>query len=120
MFWGVSWLTSCAAMVTSGSVLDESPSQCVAAAVPRKGSRVPAAWHLSLPYRTSEPHHIADHLGDRLVVLRRHLIIDLDRRVQRAGERRVLDHRDIVGGRDLADLECDIVDALGQTDRRAH
>src|SRR4051812_43778074 len=42
-----------------------------------RGRRVPAAWHLSLPYRTSEPHHIADHLGDRLVVLRRHLVIDL-------------------------------------------
>src|SRR6202012_3024689 len=42
-------------------------------------------------------HDEADHLGHRLVVLARDGLIDLDRSVQSARQRGVLDHRHIVG-----------------------
>ena len=43
-----------------------------------------------------ELHDVADHLGDRLVVLDRNFVVDLDSGVQRPRQRRVLDHRHIV------------------------
>jgi hypothetical protein len=42
------------------------------------------------------------------------LLIDFDGSVQSACERRVLDHRNPVLGRDLADLQRDVVDASGR------
>src|SRR5436190_6064257 len=92
-----SWLTSCAAMMLPASnsapfAPRESPAQCVVARGARKGSGLPVPADFSMPHRATEPHHIADHLGHRAVVLGRHFLVDLDGRVQRAGERRVLDH----------------------------
>src|SRR5204863_10160638 len=120
-----SWLTSCAAMMPSASysapiARRESPAQCVVAHAARKG---PGSWippDFSMPHRPAQPHHVTDHLGHRAVVLGWQFLIDLDGRVQRAGERRVLDHRDAVLGRDLADLQREGVDALGETHRRVH
>jgi hypothetical protein len=66
---------------------------------------------------TAQAHHVADDLGDRLVVLGRDLLVDLDRRVQGARDRRVLDDRDIARRGDLADLADDGVDALGDNAR---
>src|SRR3954469_11635860 len=120
-----SWLTSCAAMMLLASYSApnaprESPAQCVGACGARKGSesRVPADF--SMPHRAAQPHHVADHLGDRAVVLGWHLLVDLYGCVQRAGERRVFDHRNVVLGRNLADFQRDGVDAFGEADRRVH
>src|SRR6185295_9984439 len=118
-----SWLTSCAAMMLFGSYCApfsprESPAKCVAMRAPRKGSRVPP--DVSMPHRAAEPHHIADHFRYRAIVLGRHLLIDFDRRMQRTRQRRVLDHRNVVLGRDLADFQRDRVDAFGEAHRRVH
>ena len=74
----------------------------------------------TLARRPAQLHDIADDLGHRLVVLGRDFLVDLDRGVQRARERRVLHHRDRMLGRDLADLQRQRVDALGEADRRVH
>ena len=66
-----------------------------------------------MPDRTAQLHDIADHLGHRLVVLGRDFLIDLDGGVQRAGERRVLHHRDRMLGCDLADFQGKRVGAMG-------
>jgi hypothetical protein len=42
-------------------------------------------------------------------VLGRDFLVDLDGGVQRPGERRVLDDRDVVGARDLAAVTTDFV-----------
>src|SRR5256885_2288335 len=74
-------LTSCAAMMLLASYSApfaprESPAQCVASRTARKRKvRVPSDF--SMPHRASEPHHIADHLGYRPVVLGRDFLIDL-------------------------------------------
>src|SRR6185503_5266919 len=107
-----SWLTSCAAMMSLASysapvARRESPAQCVAAREPRKGSGMLVPSDFSRPHCAPEPHHVADHLGHRPVVLGRHFLIDFDGRVQGARQRRVLDHRNIVLGRDLADFQRD-------------
>src|SRR2546421_8263492 len=103
-----SWLTSCAAMMLPAPDCapfppHESSAQCVLTRAPRKGPWLRVPSDFSMSHRAAEPHHIADHLGHRPVVLRRHLPVDLDGRVQRARQRGVLDHRNVVLGRDLAD-----------------
>src|SRR3954453_17674779 len=120
-----SWLTSCAAMMLLASYSApiaprESPAQCVVACAARKGSksRVPADF--SMPPRAAQPHHIADHLGHRAVVLGWHLLVHLDGRMQCTRERRVLDYRDVMLGRNLANLQCDAVDTFGEAERRVH
>src|SRR5579875_1483453 len=55
-------------------------------------------------HRPAQPHHVADHLGHGLVVFRRDRLVDFHRRVQRPGERRILDERDGMFLRHLADL----------------
>jgi hypothetical protein len=47
-------------------------------------------------------------------------LVHLDRAVQGAGERRVLDHGNVVLARHVADLAGDQVDALGDADLRIH
>src|SRR2546423_15017649 len=101
-------LTSCAAMMLFAPYCApfaprESRAQCVAAHAPRKG-KVPIPSDFSMPDLAPELHHIADHLGHRPVMLRRDFLIYFDGRVQRARQRRILDHRDIVLGGDLADF----------------
>src|SRR5436305_6682332 len=114
-----SWLTSCAAMMLLASYSApiaprESPAQCVVARGARKGSSPRVPPDFSMPHRAAQPHHIADHLGHRAVVLRWHLLVHLDGRMERAGERRVPDDRNVVRGRNLGNFECDRVDALGE------
>src|SRR5215469_3255528 len=60
-------------------------------------------WLMSPRHGAVEPHHIADDLGDRLVVLGLDLLVDLDGGVERAGQRRILDDRNVVLAGDLAD-----------------
>ena len=55
-----------------------------------------------------------------MVVLGRDFLVDVDGGVERAGQRHVLDDGDVVLARDLPDLEGEIVDALGDADRRLH
>src|SRR5438876_8202218 len=95
-----SWLTSCAAMMPPATDCApfpprESPAQCVVTRAPRKGPWLRVPFDFSMPHRAAEPHHIADHLGHRAVMLGRDLLIDLDGRMQRARERRILDHRNV-------------------------
>src|SRR5450759_5589386 len=61
-------------------------------------------WPLS-GNRPAQPHDIADHFGHRLVVLDRDRLVDLDGGMQRAGERRVLDHGNRMFGGDGHGLE---------------
>src|SRR5262245_54424390 len=68
----------------------------------------------------AQPHDVADHLGHRLVVVGRDLSVDLDGGMQRARQRRILDHRHAVLPGDLADAQRDVVDALGDAYRRVH
>ena len=49
------------------------------------------AWNFAL-----QAEDVTDHLGHGLEMLGRHRLIDLDGGVQRAGKRRVFDHRHIV------------------------
>src|SRR5687768_11778447 len=89
-----SGLTSCAAMMPLASYSSpvarcESPAQCVVTREPRKGLGMPVPSDFSMPHRAAEPHHVADHLGHRPVVLGRDFLIHLDGRVQRARQRRV-------------------------------
>src|SRR5262245_35254053 len=115
-----SLLTSCAAM-PSGSAPRESLAECGVRCESRKGSSARDCKDFSLPPRGAlEPHHVADHLGHRLVMLGRHLFVDLDSRRQRARKRRVLDDRDVLLGPDLADLERDVVEALGDANWCVH
>src|SRR5205807_1457628 len=79
-------LTSCAAMMppapySAPFASRESPVQCVFAHAARKGSTTRVPSDLSMPHRAAEPHHIADHLGHRPVMLGRDFLVDLDRRV---------------------------------------
>src|SRR5215467_1738037 len=53
---------------------------------------------------TIELHHVTDHFRDRLIVLRRDLLINLYGCMERTGERRVFHNRNIVLGRHLANL----------------
>src|SRR5262245_33627884 len=64
--------------------------------------------------RTVEPHHVADDLRHGLIVLGRDFLVELDGSMQGARQRRVLDDRNVVGGRHFADLARDQVGALGQ------
>src|ERR1700676_132254 len=66
--------------------------------------------------RTIEPHHVADDLSHGLVVLGLDFLVDLDRGMDGARERRILDDRNAVLARHLADLPRDEVDTLGDTD----
>src|SRR5579863_4024192 len=47
----------------------------------------------------TQPHDVTDDLGDRAVMLGRDFLVDLDGAVQGAGERRVLDHGNVVAAR---------------------
>src|SRR5262249_10800704 len=115
-------LTSAAAMVLPASSCGpcESPRQCVEGLAARKGANSSGAWDFSIPQATLEPHHIADDFGHRLVVLGRHIFVHIHRRIKGAGERGILDDRDVVLLGDLADLERDVVLSLGDADRRIH
>ena len=55
-----------------------------------------------------------------MVVLDRYLRVDLDRRIERPRQWHVLDNRNLVRPGGLPDLEGDVVDALGDADRRRH
>jgi len=50
----------------------------------------------------------------------RNFLVDLYSSVQRMREWRILDHRNVVLLRDLADLAGDQIDAFGDADRRVH
>src|SRR4051812_579714 len=65
-----------------------------------------------------EAHDVTDHLGDRLIVLVRDFLVDLDGGVEATRQRHVLDDRDVVLAGDLADLQRNRIDALGDADRR--
>src|SRR5262249_44639801 len=60
-----------------------------------------------------------ENAGNGAVELRRNPLIDLDRVIEGAGKRPVLDDGDTVLLRDLADAEGDQIDALGKDERRA-
>src|SRR5262249_34971641 len=66
--------------------------------------RILSQW-VSGRTRASLSHDEADDLGHRLVVGGRDHVVDLDGGVERAGQRRVLDHRHLRLLGDLADLE---------------
>ena len=68
---------------------------------------------------TAQRHDEREHAGDRGVQLRRDLLAELARGVQGAGQRDVLDHRDALLGRLLADLGGDGAGALGDDPGRA-
>src|SRR5262249_14308237 len=72
------------------------------------------------PEGALEPHHVADHLGHRLVMLGWNLFVDFDGGVQRARQRWILHHRNVVLAGALADLARDRIGALGDADRRVH
>ncbi len=65
-------------------------------------------------------HDVADDFGDRLVMLGRDFLVDLDGGVQRAGERRIFHDRDGMLAGHLADFHGHGVDALGKADRSLH
>ena len=58
--------------------------------------------------------------GHRGVQIHRNGLAGLDRAVQRAGERRILDDRNVILFSNLADGERQMVDAFGDADRRCH
>src|SRR6185312_476530 len=80
-----------------------------------RGSRHPPSRKAAL-----QTHDVADDLGDRMVVLDRNLLVDLDGGIERARQRHVLYDRDVVLAGDLPDLEGDVIDTLGDADRRRH
>src|ERR1700761_5702542 len=61
---------------------------------------------------------VGEQLGDRAEEVGRDFVVDLHRGEERAGQRRVLDHRHVVLFGDPADLQRDQVLALGDDDRR--
>src|SRR4051812_23019384 len=105
------------------------PARDIVAAISRLKCFWRGFWARFRTARTSElppgqpspqTHDVADDLGDRLVMFHRDLLIDLDSGVQRPCKRDVLDDRDLVRTGDFPDLEGEIVDALGDADRRRH
>src|SRR5690606_2063375 len=60
-------------------------------------------------FRFVEPHDVADDLGHRLEMFVRNFFVEVAGLVQRAGERRVLDNRDLVLRRNLTDFGGDII-----------
>jgi len=62
-----------------------------------------------------EPHDIANDFGDRMVVLDRDLLVNLNGCIQRARQLHILDNRNVVCPGDLPDLEGDVVGAATQT-----
>src|SRR6202051_4111920 len=54
---------------------------------------ISASPWLSPRHQPPQPHQVADYFGNSAVVLLRNFLVDFHRAVQRAGQRRVLDHR---------------------------
>src|SRR5665213_4553757 len=72
------------------------------------------------PHLAGEAHDVADDLRHRLEMLLRHGFVELDRGIEGACQRRVLDNRDFVLQRHLADLDRQRVHAFGDADWRRH
>ena len=51
-----------------------------------------------------QAHDVADDFGDRMIVLDRNLVVDLDGGIQRAGQRQVLDDWNVMLAGDFPDL----------------